>query len=74
MSYKRADSIFHPPGASALPGTVDANPYMTYPPDTIRALLETETDKEELLKMKSALKQWERVYSYPGYPMEKDSR
>ena len=71
LPYKRADSIFHPPGASVLPGTVDANPFMTTPPDTIRALLETETDKEELLKMKSALKQWERVYSYPGYPFKK---
>jgi len=70
LPYKNADSIFHPPGCSTLP-TPDANPFMNYPPDTIRALLETETDKDELLKMKSALKQWERVYSYPGYPWKK---
>jgi hypothetical protein len=72
LSYKRADSIFHPPSGSNVPGRgEDNNPYLNSPPDTIRALLETETDKEELLKMKSALKQWERVYSYPGYPFKK---
>ncbi len=65
---KTSDNIFHPPGCSALPGTTDPNPYRNYPPNEIRRLMEDEKDKAELEKMKSALRQWERIYRWPGYP------
>lgn len=68
---KLADSIFHPPSGSNVPGKEDANVYMNTPPDDIRKLLETEEDEGEILKMKSALKQWERIYQDPGFPWKK---
>ena len=68
MLNKRSDHVFHPPTGSSLPGSPDANPYVFYPPENIRDLIKTEKDEEELAKMKSALKQWERIYVFPGYP------
>lgn len=68
--FKKSDYIFHPPTGSSVPGKEDANPYMNYPPEEIRRLLEDAPNKEERLKMKSALKQWERQYSYPSYPFK----
>lgn len=68
MHNKRSDHVFHPPTGSSLPGSADANPYVFYPPQNIRELIKTEKDEEELVKMKSALKQWERIYVFPGYP------
>jgi hypothetical protein len=41
---------------------------MSYPPSSLRSLIDKEQDIQELTKMKSALKQWERIYVYPGYP------
>jgi len=67
-----ADYTFHPPSGSSLPGMTDANIYMTYPPNDLRKLVESETDVEELKKIESALKQWERQYSYPGFPWRKE--
>ena len=64
-----SDSIFHPPSGSSLPGKEEANPYVFYPPQELRRLLEAEKDGNELKKIKSALKQWERLYVDPiGYP------
>lgn len=68
MPEKRSDHVFHPPSGSSLPGSPDANPYFFYPPDDIRRLIESEENEVELAKMKGALKQWERIYVYPGYP------
>lgn len=68
MSNRRSDYVFHEPGGSNLPGSPDANPYVFYPPDEVRRLLKTEKDLDELAKLKSALRQWERIYVYPGYP------
>lgn len=71
MARILSDSIFHPPSGSNYPGKEEANPYIFYPPDDIRRLLESEKDKDELKKMKSALKQWERLYVGPiGYPFK----
>lgn len=71
---KKSDSIYHPPSGSSYPGKVEANPYVFYPPDEIRKLLKTEKDEEKLVKMKSALKQWERQYVYPGFPFKMAQR
>jgi len=68
LSDRRSDYVFHEPGGSNLPGSPDANPYVFYPPDEVRRLLKTEENPDELVKLKSALKQWERIYVYPGYP------
>ena len=68
MARVQADYVFHPPCGSNVPGKVEANPYVFYPPDELRKLVETEKDKEKLEKIKSALRQWERLYVYPGYP------
>lgn len=69
MARVVSDSIFHPPSGSSYPGKEEANPYVFYPPEEIRRLLESEKDKDELKKMESALKQWERIYVEPiGYP------
>lgn len=68
LSMKKADYIFHSPETgSNVPGKVDANPYDFYPPKELRRLVDTEKNPEELLKMKSSLKKWERIYTYPGY-------
>ena len=71
MSDKRSEYAFHPPSGSSLPGKVDANPYVNYPPDDLRSLLETEENVEELKKIESALKQWERQYNDQGYLWKK---
>jgi hypothetical protein len=64
-----SDYVFHPPTGSNVPGKEEANPYVFYPPSELRRLLESETDAGELKKMKSALKQWERLYvDQIGYP------
>lgn len=68
MSKKRSDYILHPPSGSSYPGKEEANPYVFYPPTDLRKLIKQETDIEKLTKMKSALKQWERIYVYPGFP------
>lgn len=68
MYRKKADYTYHPPSGSNYPGKEEANPYIFYPAFELRRLIETEKDSEELKKMKSALKQWERIYRYPGYP------
>lgn len=69
--YKVGDNVLHLPGCSSLPGTQSANIYMNYPPDEIRELLETERDPEKREKMKSALKQFERIYTDNTYPWGK---
>lgn len=72
MPGKTSDSIFHPPNTgSNVPGKVEANPYVFYPPDAIRDLIPKTPDGEELEKMKSALRQWERQYQWPCYPWKK---
>jgi hypothetical protein len=63
-----ADYVLHPPSGSSYPGKEDPNPYIYYPPSELRRLVESEKDPDKLAKIKSALKQWERVYVYPGYP------
>lgn len=63
-----SDYVIHPPSGSSYPGKEDANPYRYYPPSALKKLVETEKDPEELAKIRSALKQWERQYVYPGYP------
>jgi len=68
LLYKKADYVFHPPSGSSLPGSPDANPYIFYPPSDLRRLIESEKDELKLIMMKKALKQWERLYVYPGYP------
>lgn len=68
LGQRTADYTFHPPGGSNVPGKCDANPYLNYPPDELRKLVDSEQDKEERDKIKSALKQWGRLYIYPGYP------
>jgi len=65
------DQAYHLPSGSNVPGKIDANPYVFYPPDDLRKLLETIKDPEELKKIVSALKQWERQYQYPTYPWRK---
>lgn len=64
---KHGDSIIHPPSGSEVPGKRDPNPYINYSPDDLRELLETVKDEGELEKIESALKQWERIYQWPGY-------
>jgi hypothetical protein len=70
MPVKKSDYVFHPPASgSSVPGKVDANPYVFYPPSELRHLVESEKDVDELKKIKSALKQWERLYvDQIGYP------
>jgi len=68
VSKKKSDSILHPPSGSNVPGKEDPNPYVFYPPSTLRDLVDEEKNPEELDKIKSALKQWERIFVYPGYP------
>lgn len=63
-----ADYVLHPPSGSNVPGKVDANPYMSVPPKDLRGMIEVEQNPEEKKKMISALKQFERQYTYPGYP------
>lgn len=72
-SVRKSDYVMHPPSGSSLPGTSVPNPYISYPPSDIRKFMETETDKKEFDLMRSALKQWERIYVYPGYPWRKAS-
>lgn len=68
LPKKLSDYILHPPSGSSYPGKEIANPYIYYPPSRLRDLIAQEKDTQELTKMKSALKQWERLYVYPGYP------
>jgi hypothetical protein len=63
-----SDYVLAPPSGSNVPGKIDANPYMNMPPKELRALVELEQNPEEKKKMISALKQFERQYTYPGYP------
>ena len=70
--FKTSDYVFHPPSGSSVPGMTEANPYINYPPDDIRELLETKMDETERAKAESALKQWERQFQDPGfYPWKK---
>lgn len=68
MSEKNADYVYHPPSGSSLPGSPDANPYIFYPPEDLRKLIKSEKDETKLIMMRRALKQWERIYVFPGYP------
>lgn len=65
---RHGDYVFHPPSGSEVPGKVDANPYLNSRPDDLREMIIKESDPEKKQKMLSALKQWERMYVYPGYP------
>jgi hypothetical protein len=41
MAGRRSDYTFHPPSSgSNVPGKIDANPYLQYPPQELRKLLE----------------------------------
>ena len=72
MFKKQGDSILHVPSGSNVPGRdEEANPYINYPPADLRRLLTTEKDEGELEKIDSALKQWERIYQWPGYPWKR---
>lgn len=66
-----SDYVLHYPSGSNYPGKEEANPYVFYPPSELRKLIETEEDCNELAKIKSALKQWQRIYVYPGFPWKK---
>lgn len=68
MRKKQSDSIIHPSSGSNVPGKIDPNPYVFCPPSDLRDLLNSVKDEEELEKIDSALKQYERIYTYPGYP------
>jgi hypothetical protein len=63
-----SDSVLHLPGGSNLPGKVEANPYMSMPPNELRLIIQEQPDHKDIKKMISALKQFEREYTYPGYP------
>jgi len=65
---RTSDYVFHPPSGSSYPGKEEANPYVFYPPHDLKRLLQTETDEIKRNKIKSALRQWGRIYVYPGYP------
>ena len=66
---KKADYVLHPPSGSSYPGKEEANPYVFYPPSELRRLLENITDPNEARKIKSALKQWSRIFvDQIGYP------
>jgi hypothetical protein len=67
-ALRKSDYALHPPSGSSLPGTRDPNPYIFYPPKDLRDMIPKEQDEEEKAKMLSALKQYERIYTYPGYP------
>lgn len=71
LKNKQSDSIIHPPCGSNVPGKEEANPYHFYPPSDLRDLLVTVKDEAELEKIDSALRQYERIYTYPGYPWRK---
>ena len=63
------DYALHPPGgASVTPGKVEANPYMSMPPKDLRRMIQEQPDHKDIKKIRSALKQFERIYTYPGYP------
>jgi hypothetical protein len=73
--YVRADYILHPPSGSSYPGKEEANPYVFYPPNELRRLLDlfeqrqSDLTVDDARKIKSALKQWERVFvDQIGYP------
>lgn len=68
MPKIHADYPIHPPSGSSVPGKEEANPYVFMLPKELRRLLINITDEKELAKIKSALKQWERIYVFPGYP------
>lgn len=68
MPSRMSDYIYHPPSGSSYPGKEEANPYDFYAPSELRHMVEVETDPEELAKIKSSLRKWERIYQYPGYP------
>jgi hypothetical protein len=62
------DYVLHPPVSSNLPGNPPANEYINVPPNELKGMILREHDMEKKKKMISALKQWERIYTYPGYP------
>lgn len=65
---RQSDAVIHPPSGSEVPGKVDINPYVHYPPDDLRTMLEAnKMSEDELIKVESALRQWERIYQWPGY-------
>lgn len=68
MSRVTADYMYHPPMGSNVPGKEEANPYDFYPPEEVRRLLDVEKDPAELEKLRSSLRKWERIYTYPWYP------
>jgi hypothetical protein len=68
MGHLVSDYAFHPPSGSNVPGKVDANPFMNCTPNELRRMIKTEGNPEKKQKMLSALKQWERQYTFPGYP------
>jgi hypothetical protein len=70
VSEKMSDYVFHPPSGSSLPGCETANQYDYMPPDELRSLLSTIKDSEELKKIKSSLKKWERIWQ-EGNPYKK---
>lgn len=74
MLSKKSDYVYHPPVGSNYPGKEEANPYIFYPPEDLRRMIPSETNEDKLVKMKSALRQWERIYRYPGYPYRLASR
>ena len=63
-----SDYVLHPPSGSNVPGKVDANPFMSMPPNELRLIIQEQPDHEDMDKIVSALKQFEREYTYPGYP------
>jgi len=73
LKKKLADSVIHPPCGSNVPGKVDPNPYVIMVPSDLLDLLETEKDEDELEKIDSAVKQYERIYQWPGYPWRRIS-
>jgi len=75
LSHVHADYILHPPSGSSYPGKEEANPFIFYPPSELRRLLETTKNVEDAMKIKKALKQWERQYiDCIGYPWRNQMR
>jgi hypothetical protein len=74
MPLKVADYALHPPSGSNLPGKEEANSYIFIPPNELREMIMREQDTAEKDKMVSALKQFERVYVFPGYPWRKSAK
>jgi hypothetical protein len=62
------DYVLAPPSGSNVPGKVEANPYMSMPPKELRRMVQEQPDHKDIKKIRSALKQFERIYTYPGYP------